>query len=144
MSDGADLLIDTHVWVWLLQARDDRVPISAERQLKAASQDGRLVVSVMSVWEIAMLVTKGRLTVPVALDDWINNALRAPGLRLLELTPAIAVESTRLPGGAPKDPADRILLASARELGATFATADREILAYARRTRAVRVLKAGK
>jgi PIN domain nuclease of toxin-antitoxin system len=84
----------------------------------------------MSIWELAMLVSKGRVTLQTPLLDWVREALRTPGLSLVPLTPEIAVESTRLPGNFHGDPADRIIVASARETGSTIVTRDRLILAY--------------
>jgi hypothetical protein len=82
-------------------------------------------------WEVAMLEAKGRISLSRPVEDWVRSALRAPGTRLLPLTPEIAIESTRLPGSAHGDPADRILIASARVSGGRLATRDRGILDYA-------------
>lgn len=77
-----------------------------------------------------MLEAKGRLSLSRAVDKWIHAALHAPGIRLLPLSPAIAIESTRLPGKPHGDPADRMLMASARHLGGQLATCDRQIIDY--------------
>jgi predicted nucleic acid-binding protein len=79
---------------------------------------------------VAMLEAKGRISLSRPVNDWVHAALHAPVVRLLPLSPEIATESTRLPGGPPGDPADRILMASARHLGGELATCDREILDY--------------
>ncbi len=78
-----------------------------------------------------MLEAKGRISLSRPVDDWVDAALHAPGIRLLPLSPEIAIASTRLPGAPHGDPADRILMASARHLGGRLATCDREILDYA-------------
>jgi PIN domain nuclease of toxin-antitoxin system len=88
---------------------------------------------VISVWEIAMLVARARLRLTMQIEEWVRRALGAPGIGLAELTPSIAIESTRLPGDPPRDPADRILLATALVHGASFATCDRRILRYVQR-----------
>ena len=123
------LLLDTHVLVWLL---DDsaRISDSAHEQLQQSADQDRLFVSAITPWEIAMLVSKGRLRLSRDVAEWIGAALNLPGIRLEPLSPAIAVASTRLPWEVHGDPADRILLATARHLDATLVTIDSEILGY--------------
>ena len=123
------VLLDTHVWVWLMLG-DNRLGSANRRMLEKAIPDGRLRVSVISVWEVAMLEAKGRLTLGADCDSWVREALGAPGFRLAELTPRIAISSARLPGVFQGDPADRMLIATARESEAIFLTADQAILRY--------------
>jgi len=123
------VLLDTHVWVWLMLG-DNRLGSVNRRMLEKAVPDGHLRVSIISVWEVAMLEAKGRLTLAGDCASWVREALAAPGLRLAELTPPIAIASTRLPGVFHGDPADRILIATARESEATLLTADQAILQY--------------
>jgi PIN domain nuclease of toxin-antitoxin system len=125
------VLLDTHVWVWLMLG-DNRLGKRSRRMLEQAGPHGRLHVSVISVWEVAMLVAKGRLSLEVDCEDWVRESLAAPELRLVELTPHIAIASTRLPGTFHGDPADRILIATARESGATLFTADQAMIEYSR------------
>lgn len=124
-------LLDTHVWVWLMLG-DTRLSGANRRMLEKAVPDGRLHVSIISVWEVAMLEAKGRLTLSADCESWVQEALAAPGIHLAELTSHIAISSTRLPGVFHGDPADRILIATARETEATLLTADRAILQYGR------------
>ncbi len=126
------LVLDTHVWVWLMLG-DPRLGAPARKLLEGAVPDGRLLVSIISVWEVAMLEANGRLRLASDCANWVGEALSAPGVRLAELTPGIAVAGTRLPGKFHGDPADRILVATARETGASLVTADRAILDYGRR-----------
>jgi PIN domain nuclease of toxin-antitoxin system len=77
-----------------------------------------------------MLEARGRISLSQSVDEWVAAALTAPGVRLVELSPEIALESTRLPGQPPKDPADRMIVATTRVLGATLVTCDEEILDY--------------
>ncbi len=81
--------------------------------IKAASEAGAIRIAAITVWEVAMLAAKGRLRLTIEIDEWIDRALTAPGTQLVELTPEIAVDSTRLPGDAAGDPIDRILIATA-------------------------------
>jgi PIN domain nuclease of toxin-antitoxin system len=125
------LLLDTHVWLWLMSGEGGMKP-SAVRAMEEGAFRGRLRVSAISVWEVAMLEVKGRIRLSKDCLAWVNEALGAPGIALAPLTPEIAVESSRLPGTFHGDPADRILIATARREGATLLTRDERILAYAR------------
>jgi PIN domain nuclease of toxin-antitoxin system len=123
------LLLDTHALIWLLSdSRHISGPVYA--QMEKATDRDELFVSAITPWEIAMLVAKGRLRLNRDVGDWIASALALPGIQLESLSPAIAVASTRLPWLAHPDPADRILLATARHLNATLVTADRQLLTY--------------
>jgi PIN domain nuclease of toxin-antitoxin system len=127
---AALLLLDTHVWVWFAQ-QDSRLanrPVVGE--IDAALRESRVGVSAISVWEVAMLDAKGRVDLGPDCLGWLRDALALPGMSLLALSPEIAVESVRLPGGFHADPADRVIVATARVLGADLLTADAEILRY--------------
>jgi PIN domain nuclease of toxin-antitoxin system len=127
------ILLDTHVWIWVVEGSRDRLSPEAVTRIQEASGAGEVLVSAISVWEVSMLASAGRISLARSLDDWVKAALRAPGVRFLELTPEIARESTRLPEGPGGDPADRILMAGARVTGAVLATADRRIVSYGKR-----------
>lgn len=124
------LLLDTHILVWLLQD-SDRISGAVHPVLQQAADEEQLFVSAITPWEIAILTAKGRLRLNRDVGEWIDAALALPGILLQPLSPAIAVASTRLPGQIHPDPADRILLATARHLDATLVTADRRLLNYA-------------
>ena len=123
------LLIDTHFWLWT-EFGDRRATPRVFDLIQSAASRGALLVSVISVWEIALLEAKHRLEFFKPCDEWIRDALATPGLRLAPLTPEIAVESTRLPGILHGDPADRIIVATARRMGAVLLTKDRGLLEY--------------
>jgi PIN domain nuclease of toxin-antitoxin system len=123
------LLLDTHVWLWLM-SREGNMKPSAIRVVEEAAHFGLVGVSAISVWEVAMLEAKGRIRLSKDRLSWVNEALRAPGLGLIPLTPEIAVDSSRLPGVFHGDPADRILVATARRQGAILLTRDEKILSY--------------
>jgi len=124
------LLLDTHVLVWLL-ADSARISGRVYAHIERAADKDELFVSAITPWEIAMLVAKERLRLNRDVADWLTAALALPGIQLEPLSPPIAVASTRLPWDVHPDPADRILLATARQLDATLVTADRQLLAYA-------------
>jgi PIN domain nuclease of toxin-antitoxin system len=130
------LLLDTHVLVWLLND-SDRIGSAIYNKIERAAEQDLLFVSAITPWEIAMLVAKGRLGLNRDVADWIDAALNLPGIHLEPLSRAIAVASTRLPparqsGQVHPDPADRILIATARNIDATLVTADERMLDYAK------------
>ena len=92
-----------------------------------------LPISVISVWELGLLESKGRIQLYAPCEQWVRDALAIPGLSLALLTPEIALPSSRLPEPFHGDPADRIIVATARALGARLVTRDTRIRAYARK-----------
>ena len=89
-----------------------------------------LGVSIISCWEIAKKIQIGKLQLDRSLDAWMDAGLRYPGIRLLPLTPAIVIESTRLPGEFHRDPADQLIVATARVINCPILTADTRMLEY--------------
>jgi len=136
------LLLDTHVWIWYVESTERKLSRGALTVLRNHDRAGLLSVSPLSVWEIGTLVAKKRLTLSVDVLTWMRTAIEEASIRTAELTPAIALDAALLGGTPPQDPADRILIATARALGATLVTRDAEILAYGRAGH-VRVMDAG-
>lgn len=125
------LLLDTHVVVWLMLG----IPKLGERArevIDSAFREDRAAISAITVWEIGVLVSKKRIDLYRDVLDWVRDALALPGVTLVPLEPEIAVASTRLPFEMHADPADRILVATARHLGATLVTADGALLEAAK------------
>jgi PIN domain nuclease of toxin-antitoxin system len=89
-----------------------------------------LGVSIISCWEVSKLVEYNRLLLPVPVAEWLDQSLAYPGIRLLDLTPRIVVESTQLPGTFHRDPADQMIVATARVHDCPLVTLDGKILAY--------------
>lgn len=120
-------LLDTHVLIWWLQGDG---PLSAAQQqvLDAADRDSPLRVSDISLWEIATLHSLNRIRLTLPLRDWLEKATAPPLVRRHGISPAIAAEVAALPDSFHRDPADRILVATARILGATLLTQDRHIV----------------
>ncbi len=125
-----ELLLDTHVWIWLVngERRVRKGPLF--RLIREEIPSLNIRISIISVWEVGLLEAKGRIELPFSCFEWVQRALRAPGVSLVPMTAEIAVASSRLPGGFHGDPVDRILIATARSLGATLATQDSQILTY--------------
>ncbi|MEX2529125.1 MAG: type II toxin-antitoxin system VapC family toxin [Gemmatimonadota bacterium] len=124
------ILLDTHVWIWAAEGNARRLPPRVLAALDRASQEGRLRVAAISVWEVGLLEARNRLAFNRPVADWVQAALTAPGVQLYPLAPEVALESTRLPGEPPTDPADRMIIATARHGAATLCTADAPILRY--------------
>jgi PIN domain nuclease of toxin-antitoxin system len=122
------ILLDTHIWVWWVDVNQQL----ADRQRHLIQDNVRsgLEVSAISCWEVAKLVQYGRLELACPLDEWMEQALAYPGVQLVELTPRIAIESTKLPGSFHRDPADQIIVATARVYDFPLLTTDSRILQY--------------
>jgi PIN domain nuclease of toxin-antitoxin system len=125
------LLLDTHVWVWLMNGDDNKLGAKVIEAIEAAADKGRVYISAISLWEVAMLESKGRIRFLKDCLEWVRQALAAPGVHLLPLSPEAAVASCRLPGSFHGDPVDRILVASARSADMHLVTYDERIIAYA-------------
>lgn len=128
-------LLDTHVWIWT-QEQPDAIGTKARSLLETTGDD--LCVSVISTLEIARLISGGLLELKGSLDRWVRSAVDSIEARSIDVDHRIAIEAYKLPGRFHKDPADRMLVATARINGLTLVTADERILAY----RAVRTLDA--
>ena len=122
------ILLDTHMWVWSVGDTSQLRP--RHRELLDEHANEGWGVSVISCWEVAKLVERGRLVLQPPVAEWIAAALQSPHIRLLSLTPEIAVASTQLPIGFHTDPANQIIVATARVLGIPLLTADAKILNY--------------
>jgi PIN domain nuclease of toxin-antitoxin system len=122
------ILLDTHIWIWWV-SNPDRL-LSRNRHLLEEDPDQVFGVSIISCWETAKLVQLGRLKLDRAVGLWLDHALSSPGVDLLPLTPRIVVESTQLPEPFHRDPADQLLVATARILDCLFLTEDSKIGSY--------------
>lgn len=122
------ILLDTHIWVWWVNQGSSLT--LRQQKLIGAEQANGLGVSIISCWEVAKLVELGRLQLTIPLTDWLTQALAQPGIRLLDLTLPIIVESTQLPGNFHRDPADQLIVATARIYDLQLLTVDSRILEY--------------
>jgi PIN domain nuclease of toxin-antitoxin system len=122
------IILDTHVWVWWVnQSAELTAPM--RQTIEDHGPEG-LGVSIISCWEVAKLVERGRLQLTMPVDLWIEQALNSPTVELLDLTPRIVVESTQLPGEFHRDPADQMIVATARVYDIPLLTADSKLLGY--------------
>ena len=126
------IVLDTHTLGWWA-AGDNRLSHTA-RDLITSTIDHdigqRVLFSAITTWEIAMLQQRERLVLSMDLDEWLHTVESMEGVEAVPLTPSVAIESTRLPGDFHKDPADRFIVALARQLNVPLVTADRKIRDY--------------
>ncbi|MGH7961680.1 MAG: type II toxin-antitoxin system VapC family toxin [Candidatus Binatia bacterium] len=120
------ILLDTHVLLWLC-VEPQRLSRPATTAIKRAVSAGGVAIASISLWEIAMLIALGRLSIREPPEAWIARLLVSSGVVVKDLTPAVAVLSTQFPADFPHDPADRLIAATARVHDLTLATRDRKI-----------------
>jgi PIN domain nuclease of toxin-antitoxin system len=121
-------VLDTHAWFWALEM-PEKIPARTRAALGKAA-DLPFGLSAISLWEMAKLVEKGRIVLTIPLEEWMARALRPEFIRILPITPDVAIGSTRLPGSFHNDPADQIIVATVRLQAATLVTADEAIQHY--------------
>jgi len=123
------LLLDTCALIWMLNG--DELRGEAEAALQSAAEvQGQVLVSPISAWEVGQLVSKGRLRLPAEPLSWFQEAIDG-GLGLATMPASVLVAASFLPGGRLRDPADRIIAATARAFGYRLMTRDRPLLDFA-------------
>ena len=120
-------LLDTHVLIWWLNDYQ-RLSPAQQNVVGSASAESPLLISDISLWEVAALHSLGRIQLTIPLREWLGKAVAPPLVRRYGISPAIAVELSALPDSFHRDPVDRILVATARVLGATLLTQDHRIV----------------
>lgn len=131
MSAEAGLLLDTHIWLWLIGGSTE-LDNKTVKLLDGAAGEGRLFVPEIAVWELATLIAKKRLTLSMPIKNWVQEAMLKPGIEMAPLSWDISIESTMLPGVLHADPADRIIIATARIKKYSLVTRDEKIQKYSR------------
>lgn len=132
MTAERGLLLDTHVWLWLVEGVRREISAACESLIESHRGKGTLLVSAVSVREVALLVARGRLRLSMPGHAWTRQAMGPQGIRPLPLDAASAALSAALPAGIHRDPADQMLVASALVHGLTLVTRDRALLDYGR------------
>jgi len=122
------ILLDTHIWIWWV-SQHSRLTTKIQQGIQAHQTNG-LGISIISCWEVAKLVELGRLQLNQPVSQWLTQALAYPDVHLLDLTVQIVVESTQLPGTFHRDPADQIIVATARIYNLSLLTVDDKIVNY--------------
>jgi len=123
------IVLDTHTLVWWVTG-DATLSKKAMKAIEREQAGGAIIVSAISAWEIAMLVAHGRLVLAMDVSSWLATVAEIEGVRFLPVDVEIAAKSVELPGEFHKDPADRMIVATARKLAVPLVTRDDKILNY--------------
>lgn len=119
-------LLDTHAWIWWID-QDRRLGASVIAALDALPREERPYLSDISLWEVATLIERGRLSLDIPLAEWLDAAAHPRSVRIVPISTAIAAAVAELPASFHRDPADRIIVATARVLDAPILTHDKRI-----------------
>lgn len=125
------IVLDTHVLVWWVTGRTAELSRKARTAIDKEAAGGEILVSSISAWEIAMLVERGRLQLTMDVEQWLEIIDEIDAVRFVPVNNRIAVKSVALPGEFHKDPADRLIVATARDAAAPLVTVDEKIRQYA-------------
>ena len=128
------ILLDTHVLIWWVNgdlSRLSKAALAAIESNRKSNQKQQLLVSAISCWEVAMLLERGRLSLSMDSEKWFNLISAIPAIKFLPLQPRVAINATQLPVPFHADPADRFLVAQARQLNLPLVSADARIRQYA-------------
>lgn len=123
------IVLDTHAWIWFA-SKPEALSKKARKALDAAVNDKNVLISSISVWEVALLVKNKRLKLSMDVLDWIAKSENLPFIQFIPVSNSIAVKSVNLPPPLHQDPADRIIIATALSTGAPLVTKDKKIAAY--------------
>ncbi len=124
------IVLDTHALIWWVSGDDHLSQRANEAIQTELANDGKVLVSAISAWEIALLVAKRRLALTMDVDDWLATVAAIEGLLFVPVDVAQSVQSVRLPGVFHPDPANRLIVALARHHSAPLVTADKKIRLY--------------
>jgi len=125
------LLLDTHVWIWLIEG----LPSLAKKHrdlINQTAEHTQVCIAAISQWEISMLVMKQRIRINKPVLTWIEETLALPAMALKPLTAEIAADSCQLPGDFHGDPADRLIISTARIHDLTLLTHDEKLIEYSK------------
>lgn len=123
------IVIDTHVLIWWLD-RPEKLSTSAQKAIERSSKEREIIISTISTWEIYLLIKRKKLTLSQEVDTWVQNVENLRSVFFVPIDNLIASKSVQLPEPIHKDPADRIIIATALINGAPLITNDRRILKY--------------
>jgi len=122
------ILLDTHVWWWSL-SEPERLSDAAFDAIMKAKANQRAVASI-SIWEFAMMAVRKKTELTISPAEWLSYAMEKTGIQVMDLNPEIALDACNLPGNFHKDPADRIIVATARADNMKLITKDKKIIDY--------------
>jgi PIN domain nuclease of toxin-antitoxin system len=124
------VVIDTHILVWWVSDNKSLSKTAAKTIKDSLASGSEVIISSISVWEIAMLIKKNRLVLSMDITSWLDSVSQIEGVRFIPVDNAIGILATQLPGDFHSDPADRIIVATAGKLAAPLITADKKIINY--------------
>ncbi len=122
------ILLDTHTWFWAV-SEPERLSSKALKTI-TETEPGDRGIAAISIWEFVMMVTREKVQINTTLDQWFERAISDTGIKVYRLSPQVAIESCSLPGKFHKDPADRLIAATARVHGLTLVTKDAKVIEY--------------
>ena len=122
------VVLDTHAWWWTV-SEPGQLSRKARQVISKTHPEQRAIASI-SIWEFAMMVTRDRIQLSISPEEWLDYSVNNTGISVLELSPKIVLESCNLPGNFHKDPADRIITATARISRSQLVTKDQKIIDY--------------
>lgn len=125
------IVLDTHALLWWASGEVGQLSAAAQQAIEHEATSGQIKVSSISAWELAMLVARGRVALSMDVGQWLSVLGQVESMSFVPVDNDIAIKSTELPGDFHKDPADRIIVATARKLSAPLVTADDKIRSYA-------------
>ncbi len=124
------IIVDTHILIWWVGGDGSLSPSASKAINDTLDSDGEVIISSISAWEISMLIEKDRLVLSMDVESWIHEVTQIDGIRFVPVDNEIGIKSTMLPGHFHKDPADRMIVATARKLAIPLVTADKKIINY--------------
>jgi PIN domain nuclease of toxin-antitoxin system len=124
------IVLDTHALLWWVEDDTAKLSARAKREILSERAAGGIIVSSITAWEIALLVSKQRLALTIDIGVWLAKVARVDGLQFVPVDNDIAVAAVNLPGEIHRDPADRIIVATARHYNASLVSGDRQLRAY--------------
>lgn len=124
------VVLDTHTLLWWAAGDKTQLSRNALEAIEAELDGGHMMISSITAWELAMLVAKERVVLSMDVSEWLSVVGQIEAINFVPVDNEIAVKSTELPGEFHKDPADRMIVATARKLAAPLITADEKIRAY--------------
>lgn len=124
------IVLDTHILIWWVTADLTKLSPNAISAINQELAGGEIIISSITAWEIAMLIAKERIVISMDLDEWLSTIAQIEAVKFYAVDNDIVVKSASLPGDFHKDPADRMIVATARKLGCGLVTADEKILNY--------------
>lgn len=132
-NDINAIMLDTHVWFWIATGDETVLKKPKVKELIMSLHKYPLLLASISLWEISMLESKGRIHLKTDSSSWLRESVRKTKVKIIPIIPEIAADSTTLPGNFHGDPADRLIVAAARNTNALLLTRDKKIIDYGKK-----------